>query len=325
MNLRHLLLTLLPIIYSQCIGDDGKQVDSWFAIKYPRGTDYVYYDEQKGTLTRSLHSVNDTQNGALAYTMRQLWDGWNYLIYNDEVANQPYDFKVGHAKGVWGWKEDSGFLLQHSIPLFPTGPTSVSSYSGLGKNAWEYGQHLACFSFSLEQLNTAATIAPLMALNIYDTSVDSATPSSLAALAQGLRNTSAVCEDLKLQTQAGLGVRMFAKSAAWNNELYDACIAPQLGVDLAVESWIRGSACGPYCSSPRVYDIQELELDGTSFSEYNDHSKWAIQWNSSGAWVCPSGINRMTTQAVRGGGAFCFNDKVLHSALTAAVVKTNMC
>ena len=83
---------------------------------------------------------------------------------------------------------------------------------------------------------------------------------------------------------------------------------------LEVESWIRGSACEP---TDKVHDIKELKFNNYSWSEYNDHSKWCTGTRS----VCFSDINRMTTQALRGGGAICVDDKQIYADFHDAILK----
>lgn len=317
-------LFTISIVHSlSCISDTGQTTDSWFGLKEPLGSKYLYYDD--GTLAPSKHSMNDTSVGALANTVKQLWsDTTQYLMFNDEPPNNSsYNFTVGHTKGIWAWNDDGeAFVLLHSIPLFPLGPSQTPKYKGLGSNAYTYGQSLACFTVTADTLNTLATSTTLTVPDIYDYRIDASTPPNLAGLVKGDVRTDATCEHQEFQTVGGKPLTYFAKSTQWNNELYAACIAPSVEQSLLVESWIRGSAEGPFCDQPQVLDVKTLQFTPTiGFSEVNDHSKWAVSVNAS--LLCIADINRMTTQYERGGSAICWNDTVLASSLQAAITTTD--
>jgi deoxyribonuclease-2 len=185
-----------------------------------------------------------------------------------------------------------------------------------------YGQHLACFSFSVASLASLAEQTVLTVPSIYDSRISESAPSSLQALANGAYSENATCSQTVVTTTGGQVVTYYAKSSQWNNELYANCIAPAEEESLLVESWIRGSAEGPSCGSVNVLDVQNLSYPfGLAFTEYNDHSKWCVGRDL----VCASDINRMTTQFARGGSAYCFHDSVLATALRTAVVGTDSC
>ena len=312
-----------------CYNDAGQPVDSWFMIKSPKGTDSLYYDSTQQAFSVPQNNLNSTTSGALATTLQQAWaTTTDYLMFNDQPAGSTKsNSTVGHTKGVWMWSDTTAVVLQHSIPLFPLGPNKTSKYKGLGGNAYTYAQHLACFTFPLSELATLAAQTPLTVPGLYDVRVSPNAPATIKALANGAFSKQPVCTQTAVQTSANTAVTYFAKSTQWKNELYAACVAPALSASLAVESWIRGSATGPTCGkAQQVLDVQALAYPFINpFSETNDHSKWAVSLNATSSWVCPADINRMTTQFLRGGSAFCFQDSVLASALRKAITATNRC
>ena len=331
-----------------CKNEFGKTVDSWFALKEPGGADYLYYQPSQG-IVPSPFSMNDTQHGALSYTVSQLWNSnIDYILFNDEAtgdeatgdeatgdeatgdeatgdeATGDEATAYGHAKGIWAWSGPDAFLLTHSIPLFPTGPSDSPAYVGLGPNAHTYAQTLACFSLRTADLATLATQAMLNAPHVYDSRVGPNAPPALRALANGTKDKRALCTATSFNTVGSTGFTFFAKSAQWNNELYSACLAPRIQSGLLAETWIRGSATGPACGEYGVLDIQALRFSGNvSFKETQDHSKWAV--STKGSSVCVADINRMTTQYKRGGGAICWNDAMLSSVLRGAIMRTDSC
>jgi deoxyribonuclease II len=311
----------------ECRDESNNTVDSWYAFKLNKGTQYLYADTKQPTPVLSQYDMNSTKNGALAYTTMQLWvPETAYILYNDEPPTQNPELTPGHTKGYAAVAPDSsGFLVIHSIPKFPTGPGNISQYIGMESNAWEYGQSILCLSLNASTIAAVLTKMQSNAPQVYDWATPTQIPqtaiNAIQALGSGVINTSALCTITTYETQASMEFQYFAKSKQWNNELYAACIAPYYQQSFYVESWIRGSAEGPSCTTPNhVYDIQELDYNGFKLSEYNDHSKWAV----SDSIVCIGDINRMTTQYSRGGGSVCF-ESPLAAFLRQAIVKADGC
>jgi len=323
--LLEIFLVMASTTALQCQNEQNQPIDFWFAIKEPKGTNYVYSDS-KTPFAPSHLSLNNTITGALASTLTQLWEKTTeYILFNDEPLGALNESVAvyGHTKGIWAWNDREAFVLTHSIPLFPKGPAEVEEYAGLGGNAYTYGQSLTCFSFSISTLIILANQMTLTAADIYEKKTGPNTPHALQTLADGFVSNEPVCNSTTVESLGGLPIVYFAKSSQWNNELYSQCIAQTIGESLFVETWIRGSATGPSCAGKfHVNDISLLELPfHDTFKETQDHSKWAI----GGNYVCISDINRMTTQYKRGGGAFCFMDYMLAKTLNATIKTTNMC
>jgi deoxyribonuclease-2 len=314
-----------------CLDETGHAVDFWASIKAPRGTDYLYYDSTTNIFSLSPNSLNDTTTGSLSYTTKQLWSADAYAIWNDEVPEESnYSFSYGHTKGYFAFDtEGDGFLLIHSIPAYPVGPSNSSTYLGLGGNAWTYAQSMLCLSVSAETLNAVAYKYVLNKPHLYDTLFPSSLQpiyGNISKLINGDSTTAKLCASAILQTQGNVQFQLFAKTAQWNNDLYSACVTPVYESDLWTETWIRGSAEGPSCPSSGydTLDIQGLDFgNGMNWSETNDHSKWAIALTKS--ILCIGDINRMTTQYSRGGGTACISNTVLFQAFKAAVTGTDSC
>jgi len=56
-----------------------------------------------------------------------------------------------------------------------------------------------------------------------------------------------------------------------------------------------------------------------------DHSKWGIAVGGGDEIVCDGGMNRMTSQMTRGGGAACFVQPDLWAGLKAMIVEADSC
>jgi deoxyribonuclease-2 len=318
-------------------------VDWWVAVKEPSGTGYYYGDSNGGdSFQRSPNSMNDTTVGALASTLRQIWNSpiSAYILWNDEPpANTGYNFSYGHTKAALAIDTGvaTGFWLTHSIPLFPAGPALTSTYAGLGSNAWTYAQSAACFSLGATDIDALAKTLQLNRPQIYDTGGPlESTSVAFQALATGEWRGDAICE----RTAIG-PLTLFAKTSAWNADLWSACVAPALESDLWVESWLRGSEEGPACSGQwKTLDVESLAWDWSetssnlrgykpihlspNWSEQSDHSKWAVAPNATLPTLCIGDINRMTTQYARAGGAVCWQTPLAITFITAITSK-NKC
>ncbi len=301
-----------------CMSDITRQAtEYWYMIKYPQGFKYSY-GEHNSPLKDSVYDLQDTDRGSVTWTMEQLWTLTNisYVIYNDESPlNSSYNPAYGHTKGIVATDGNQGFWLQHSTPKWPLGPTYTPSYEGLTSNGFDYGQHFFCLTLSNDEIERLAGHLELNRPNIQDLQIGPEAGDNMTSLATGHYSTVPVCETIVLRTDSH-DWTVFAKTKQWYNELYSACIEPALNQPLEVESWIRGSACKPTAS---VHDIEAVNFNNHSWSEYNDHSKWAVGTRS----VCFSDINRMTTQASRGGGAICVEDEQIYEDFSSAVVKSN--
>jgi Deoxyribonuclease II len=112
MNTRKLYFLIQCVAVSAkvaCLDADGNSVSRWAIFKFPRGSNYAYWDPTTSNILPQSDSLNSSDTGALALTMSQLWDDKSvgYTFYNDEIPNSSgaYNFSVGHSKGVWMWDE----------------------------------------------------------------------------------------------------------------------------------------------------------------------------------------------------------------------------
>lgn len=303
-----------------CVDETNEAIDYWVGFKGPDTFDYTIYTSKKKKLQKSMASLTSHEYGSLANTVKQLWDEKaNFIIYNDEspLDNQPYNFKLGHTKGILAFSEDGGFWLTHSVPKFALGPTQVSQYQGITTNAHMYGQSFFCKSFTVSQLNDIAGVLLYNHPNIQDMTLHITNYANLTALSKQQYQTSHSCETLTVEN-----LTVFAKSKEFGKDLYGDCIAPYYQSNLKVESWLRGDLIGAVCNDYKIVDGLSIQLDSNDFSEHQDHSKYAVGEDSL---VCFADINRMTTQFQRGGGAVCFQDKSLHTLMESMIQTTNHC
>lgn len=299
-----------------CKDESGTNIPTWNIMKLPQGTDYYYYDVNNG-YNFSPHSLNDTEEGALAQTMNQLWSSeTQYIIYNDEPPKQiTYNFSVAHSKAVWMWDTSSAIVITHSIPEFPSGPKEQDTYTGLMQNAWKYGQTATCFQVSLSSLSNIFGLIEQTVPLIYDMFCKN-------CYSQIYHYTNIPCSTYIIDDTYVL----FMKPSSVNVDVWASCIAPYMSSNVSVETWIHGTMDGPYCPPEypfQVLDIQALQFPkGQTFTEYYDHSKWGILQDSV---VCFGDLNRVISQMERAGTVYCWKDSELWAQLNQLIVKTNSC
>ena len=112
--------------------------------------------------------------------------------------------------------------------------------------------------------------------------------------------------------------------------IFEDLILPKIKDNLRVESWGR-----PYQPSNCSLDIGLTceNINSIAFPNdakaywpsKDDHSKWAIGSTSSLNWVCSGGMNRMYSQAKRGGAFFCWQEPNLWTAFDGIVAGTETC
>lgn len=314
------------------LDENGKAVDWWFAYKVPKlapdtatGYEYVYYDPQTGTLARSTYQLTDGK-GALDLTLNAVFTnpsastGW--VLYNDEMpasAARTDAPNLGHTKGVLAFDTatKTAFWLLHSWP-------KSADPGAQGMPTPIYGQTFLCISLDMA---TASRIAKQMAnhqepqtyLPHLPESLDRNDP--LYLLTQKLDpNAPGDANVIDFQSLGGKAFKLIAKNRKWGKDFWNDLVGPTLGVDINVETWIRG-AIPPTLDSDgihKTFDVKYIDLRPLgapwAWPETRDHAKWAI--GTSEDWVCVGDINRMVSQEKRGGGTVAFQDPALWAALS---------
>ena len=330
------LLSLASLIASatalSCLSDTCVPTDTWLIVKEPHSTSYLYADPGQ-SLQPSIHSsLNSSSIGALTLTAEQMWNADSYVIYNDEdPANATYSYAYGHTKGFFFFNDDTtGVWIQHSIPQFPIGPKFTASYEGLTHNAWTNAQQIFCMSLNSATLNTVAELMLLNKprVNDWKLSVAGKKMGSISNLATGMYSVNPVCNSAEIQTYGGLQLTVFAKTAQWTHDIWDDCIAESVNESLNVQSWLQGTPLGSFCpsSGQTVEDIQSVDFgfgSGSAWDNSVDHSKWGV--GISGSVLCLGDLNRVVTQATRGGGAVCTSLANYATPFLRSVVSTDNC
>lgn len=340
-----LLLCLVGAAFSlNCFDERGMKTDWHILLKAPaissssnpnvsQGTGFAYMDP--GSNLHLAYNDITSDNNAVAITLSALYGGdtssLGWVMYNDEdpVSGQTcFDTACGHTKGVLGFDATGAFWLLHSVPKFPPGPQQGYSYPHSGQM---YGQSFLCVSLSFDQVEQVAHQLRYSQPHIYSSNIPSNLASqlpTLAAVINGDHETSPSTSAMSLPSVGGVNFTSLAKTAQWGKSIYEDLVAPTYNANLYIETWMRpklASFCTPQYQY-NVMDINSITLPGgVSFTEYHDHSKWAMSADSGTPLVCIGGVNHQTTQFTRSGGTMCFLNSRVYKAFANIVTDADSC
>jgi deoxyribonuclease II len=334
------------------LDENGKPVDWWFVYKVPQGSapgatgyEYVYYDPKIAKVVVSPYQLK-VDKGALDVTIDSIFNstsattGW--ILYNDErpeakpvVADNG---SLGHTKGMLAFDTDTdtALWLLHSWPKY-------ASPGAKEMPTPKYGQTYLCVSIDLA---TANAIAQVM-INHQEPQVfnwgrggkakkgelpDGLGKSDPLRLLIGKIDPNAPGDSHvhDFQSRGGKKFKLIAKNRKWGGDFWNQLVGPALGVNIDVETWIRGGAITTTKDSDapgainlkgkletfdiKAIDLTKLGIDAPwKWPETSDHAKWGI--GEEADWVCVGDINRMVSQEKRGGGTIAFQEQALWSAL----------
>ena len=352
-----------------CVGPDGNDVDWWFTYIHPDGLAHAYYDSSDRTGAFHVFE-NEPTTGAFGKTIAALYAGKAagnvaWVTYNDELrgggareqqlqrarlANASASETSAHAKGALLTNGTAGFWLVHSVPKLLDVDASEFSWGA----AKTYGQSMLCLSLGAADVEIAATQLTQMALHATLNSVSSV-PSALqsrfprfVALLNGEEPTQAAGA-AQITTLGGTSFTSFAKRGSWGKDLYEDLVQPQLGINMAWETWRRSPYLESFCKvGGYAFDSVNVEYISLfpgepPFHYTKDHAKWGITLpadegepteggdddaSPAGTWLCVGGINRMASQYKRGGGTLCGRTEgadELGAVLTAIVTQRDNC
>ncbi|CAL1269101.1 unnamed protein product [Larinioides sclopetarius] len=336
-----------------CKDEDGSSVDWFVNYKIPKleqgysetnladGTAYAYMSSNTpGRWTLSSKSIT-SDSSMLGKTLLPVINNKQeatYLFYNDDPPAGFNGTSNGHLKGVVAFKGKYGFWIIHSIPKF--GETSGYKYPN---NAKVNGQSILCVSFNVTSLNEIGNQLLHCSPKIYESQVTDDAADFLDDKTKTLftskpsYNRKEPFERITpLKSTGKMSFISFAKDGQFKKDVYSSIIAPELKVDLATETWRRGSGgfLPPNCtSSYTVIDISKIKMtvrngkknEDLVFTSTEDHSKWAVSLSSSRRWICVGDMNRMESQANRGGGALCFQSAKIRRAYYSLISDSDHC
>jgi deoxyribonuclease-2 len=276
----------------------------------------------------------DSDSSPVSKTLNQLYKSHSSLTYafwNDEHSdgkkiNSPY----AHAKGIVAFDGKSGFWITHSLPKFPgTTKQGNPSYDGA---ATTYGQHFFCITIDKAALSNLNELAMVNRYSVYDAADNANVGSDFTDWALDKKYGTETSKVISVKSKGGQSFTAFAKMNKFDNALYEELVASEFKTNLYTETWQNGvgkmpSWCGGGTHKYAVENIKTVNFPGKTWTESQDHSKWAIaeKLTSSKGIFCVGDINRQTGQYNRGGGTICINDLSLAKQVEAVIGDTEKC
>ena len=294
------------------------------ALKLPHGSKGIEYCEQSGGF---IHCDINTWLSQLY--LNSEWTNWQ--IYNDEtghIINEPADIhhKKGHCKGIVAWNNKRISWLCHSLPNFPKF-FDGKIISDIETGELIYGQSFQYIEldYSEEMITNIIKQLHIMEANIFIN--NSACGRDNFQILEQIKITNLKqnwwqggCTPLKLSTT----ITHIAKPPHCHIDIYSDYLVEKYNHLWKVETWIRGHHIleEPLSevsldSSLKIIDITTLQFEDITWTEKQDHSKWATTAPGSHYWI--GDLNRMTSQYKRGGGGFICMDQNIASAFNKLI------
>jgi hypothetical protein len=211
--------------------------------------------------------------------MNYNWTG--ELFYNDEPPNAPTTFTGGHCKGVLVWNDKFLGWLIHSVPKWPE-----TLLNPIPHAECEYGQSFVWTILPIEKLQIILKQIQLMHSHVYHD------PNNIFIPLKYSPNV------LINMVQLDTNIYHIAKHNNWGKDLFE----DGLVVDFPGSKWMSETWGRPLqAATVNVGRIKEIHWDNCTYTEHQDHSKFAISDKKICAvWI--GDINAMTSQFHRGGG-----------------------
>eukprot|EP00389_Voromonas_pontica_P007273 GDKH01010967.1.p1 GENE.GDKH01010967.1~~GDKH01010967.1.p1 ORF type:complete len:428 (-),score=88.60 GDKH01010967.1:320-1603(-) len=322
---------------SGCLNEMGKPVPWFAAFKLPGGGKYIYIDSTMSEPLLSHYDLTEGDGGAIEATVASAVGAVPMAAaYNDDPPDEGASTSTsfGHSKGLVAGDGTGGFWMLHSVPNFPE--LEKKKYKGLHDSQAIYGQTFLCMSLDFKTFEDVGVQLSFVHPNIYharfaaDLKDSAPTLHGVLMEKKYVRGGKGETSSVRPIAVKGASTKFtsFSKSGHWGRareltqaDIYAGLIVPSIRQTLATQTWLRGSMFGAHCDAKHeVVDIGLVKMLGEEWRSTRDHSKWAVATSGSRPTVCLGGVNRMTTQAKRGGNSVCFESGPLHDLLSKSIV-----
>lgn len=339
----------------QCRDENNMPVDWYMAYKLPKipdnsnpliktGDAYLFMtDRTVGQGWQLSTKKIGAANSILGNTLAPLYNNVPqnnaailWALYNDDPPVSDSQWATGHAKGVVMVDNNQGFWLIHSVPKLASVSNGVPfQYPPNGK---VNGQNFMCVSLGSNQFETVGKQLQFNEIRTYAANIPNALrakyPTLVTATQNKRRYDQPYFSQAVIRSLGHTEFLSFAKAKNWNNDLYDAFVAPVLQTDLYVQSWLKtGDPIPSICANRNIYNVDNGTYIPANayFPSTRDHSKWATSDNSnqnvpaSLNWVCSGDINRAYSQRKRGGGTLCLQHPSVWSSYGRLIYSIDFC
>jgi len=261
------------------------------ALKFPHGSKgvaWIHHQFQPVDINTWLEQLYANSS----------WSG--YVCYNDELPEGHHTTR-GHCKGILTWNASRIGWLIHSVPKFPETFTG-HSISRIGPSELIFGQSFLYIEQSRSTVSLEQVLRQILWMkpnlfhshNLPSVTLYPSHPHEIKTL------------------QWSRTMTHLAKSPDHATDYIGSELCKLSTTPWYEESWKRGSEYPP---NPRIHSIQSLKIADTSFTESQDHSKWAFTTNQ--IWI--GDLNHMKSQEKRGGGGMVIRKAELANAFRTFV------
>lgn len=309
-----------------CTLENGTRKNWVLALRLPGGTPRLMW--RFDTTSKDWKKLGSADGGEefLSKLLGQIHPTThNYLAFNDEApegnGSRGSDSSA-HAKGVLAWdpKEGEGFYLLHSVPAFPQF-SKTKGFNYVTPDGSFYGQHYLCITLKSEKHIT--DLRKMFAYENAHVYIDNFDPleeksSARRTLLKKIALNAKAAGDETITKELVWGWTMITKPKADEKLLWDASIAPGYDDDFAVKSWGRPASASHCKSEPKTSNVSSIQFNkDTKWDDTNDHSKWGISIKKK--IFCIADMNRMDSQATRGGSALCIDNATVHAGFKVII------
>ncbi|OMJ75885.1 hypothetical protein SteCoe_24861 [Stentor coeruleus] len=305
-----------------CKDMNGNAVDWFSLIKPPKsditnqGQNIMYLDPL--SRTASIHPTLINNQNAISFTINQLNNKTvSSFIFNDQPPipipksrknrrqkkHKFETFNSAHAKGIIAYDKTSAFYIMHSFPLYPNITSTGIINTTISYSQLIYGQNMICITLTNTQLFNLAGVMSLIQPSVYYKNILIENANITNIINNVLPNFGpSGSYDFTL---GGFSLTYIAKNQFAGIQLWDDVVSKYFKQDIEVESWGRPyilSVCPPN-NIYHILNIAGLQIQNIAWIKTQDHSKWGILMAMK--TICYGDMNRMTSQASRGGGALC--------------------
>ncbi|CAG9334763.1 DNASE2B_4 [Blepharisma stoltei] len=305
-----------------CLDNTGTAVP-WFTFIKPPKTAYVppmygksYSFLSPNHMTAEINSLPLNSSSPITYTLNQFNtdSSISVVFFNDEVPpnnTNPNQYS-GHTKGVLAYTSTQAIYIIHSFPNFPFyNSTTGKVLLDIFDSEVEYGQNLMCVQITPQTLFYLAGIMTINSPRVYYSKI--VTPNTNITLMIQNKTNLQITSATYSFTVGTNTFTYIARSAALQKDFWEDVVSKYYNDGFYVQSWGRPYMPG-YCPPDETYtnlNIDNLGIGKYYWYGYNDHSKWGIGITTT--VLCYADLNRMYSQANRGGGGLCTNYPSLYA------------
>jgi len=278
--------------YSNFISYNQNTDKKKFSIKFPNGSNYIYYCDIKKCFIKNKN-INEWINNLY---LDSSWNNW--IVYNDETNINNY--KRNHCKGILAWNNIKISWLCHSVSNFPS-YFEGNKISEISYNELMYGQSFQYIEidFTNEMIYNILNQIHIMEAHIFIEKYDNEKYKNFIFPIIKDINTIKLSDNIS----------HVAKSPKYNFDIYGEYVVKEYNFLWNIETLIKGNLIETNCN---IKDIKKLCFEDVTFNESQDHSKWGV---SDKDYYCISDLNRTLSQYKKGGGIFICKDKELSKSL----------